>query len=101
MCLLEDLEPLWGEAALVDGVQIALVRLPDDSVFAVSQWDPFAGAHVMARGIVGSRGGRPTLASPIHKQSYDLISGECLSQDGLRLSTYDVRIHEDAVEVEV
>ena len=99
VCRLEDLEPLWGEAALVEGEQIALVRLPDDSVRAVSQWDPFAKAHVMARGIVGSSSGRPTLASPIHKQSYDLVTGECLSQEGLRLKAYDVRIHQGAVEV--
>lgn len=99
VCRLEDLEPLWGEAALVEGQQIALVRLPDDSVRAVSQWDPFARAHVMARGIVGSSGGRPTLASPIHKQSYDLTTGECLSQEGLRLKAYDVRIRGGAVEV--
>lgn len=83
------------------GKQIALVRLPDDSVCAVSQWDPFARAHVMARGIVGSSQGRLTLASPIHKQSYDLATGECLNQEGLRLKTYDVRIRGEAVEVGV
>ncbi|GAA3069748.1 MULTISPECIES: nitrite reductase small subunit NirD [Actinomycetes] len=92
VCRLEDLEPFWGEAALVEGVQIALIRVPGDRVFAVSQWDPFAKAHVMARGIVGTKGGRPTLASPIHKQVYDLESGQCLSEDGLALRVFAVDV---------
>lgn len=99
VCSMEDLEPMWGEAALVAGAQIALVRLPSDAVFAVSQWDPRAKANVMARGIVGSTGGRPTLTSPIHKQSYDLTAGECVSEEGPCLRTYDVRVSDGRIEV--
>ena len=36
VCRLADLEPEWGEAALIDGQQVALYRLWDDSVRAVS-----------------------------------------------------------------
>lgn len=92
VCQLEDLEPLWGEAALADGVQVAVVRVPGDRVFAVSQWDPFAQANVMSRGIIGTKGGRPTVASPIHKQVYDLSTGECLSEDGLSLEVFAVDV---------
>ncbi|GAA1184150.1 MULTISPECIES: nitrite reductase small subunit NirD [Nesterenkonia] len=92
VCRLGDLEPLWGEAALVDGAQVALIRVPGDHVYAVSQWDPVAKAHVMARGIVGTKGGRPTLASPIHKQVYDLETGRCLSEDGFALSVFAVAV---------
>lgn len=101
VCLLQDLEPMWGEAALLGGSQIALIRLPDETVHAVSQWDPYACANVMSRGIVGSRAGRPTLASPIHKQSYDLATGRCLSDESLRLSCYPVRVLAGTVEVRV
>lgn len=83
---------MWGEAALIGGEQVAMIRVPGDRVFAVAQWDPFAQANVMARGIVGTKAGRPTLASPIHKQVYDLLSGECLSEDGLRLRVFDVDV---------
>ncbi len=82
VCALDDLEPFWGEAALIAGHQIALVRLPGDLVFAVGNLDPVAGAYVMSRGIVGSRGDRPTIASPLHKEVYDLESGERLGADG-------------------
>lgn len=101
VCRLDDLEPMWGEAALIDGIQIALVRLHEDSVRAVSQWDPCARANVMSRGIVGSKAGRPTIASPIHKQSYDLETGQCLSEEGLTLRSYPVRVVQGTVEVHV
>ncbi|GAA1821799.1 nitrite reductase small subunit NirD [Nesterenkonia flava] len=101
ICPLGELEPMWGEAALVGSTQIALVRLPDDRLFAVDHFDPYAKANVMARGIVGSRQGRPTLASPIHKQVYDLETGECLSEEGLRLRTYPVRVVRDHIEIKV
>ncbi len=99
VCPLDRLEPLWAEAALVAGEQVALVRLPSDEVVAVSHWDPYANAPVMARGIVGSRGGRPTLASPLHKQVYDLATGQCLTDPDLSLTTFPVRVRDRIVEV--
>lgn len=92
---------MWGEAALVDGVQVALIRLTDDRVFAVDHWDPVAKANVMARGIVGSKGDTPTLASPIHKQVYSLEYGECLSEEGAALRAYEVRVEDGHVEVKI
>lgn len=101
VCALDDLEPEWGEAALVDGQQIALYRLWDDSVRAVSNQDPATGSFVMARGIVGTRSGRPTVASPLHKQVYDLESGECLSHPGLAVPVYETRLADGVVEVQL
>ncbi|WP_284253151.1 nitrite reductase small subunit NirD [Pseudolysinimonas kribbensis] len=97
-CRADELEPDYGEAVLLDGEPIALV-LTDGVVYAVGHRDPTSGAPVMARGIVGSRGDRPTLASPLHKEIYDLRTGECLSTDAPRLPTYPVRIADGWVEV--
>ena len=72
VCAVEDLEPAWGEAALIAGRQVALFRTVSGEVYAVAQEDPATGAYVMARGITGSRGSRPTIASPLHKEVYDL-----------------------------
>ena len=47
-------------------------------IFAVGNYDPFSHAFVIARGIVGDRGGVPKIASPIFKQSFDLRTGQCL-----------------------
>ena len=101
VCDFDRLEPLWGEAALIDGVQIALVLLPDGSLYAVSNQDPATGSFVMSRGIVGSRGARPTLASPLHKQVYDLETGECFTTAEYVLRTFPVRVDDGIVQVQV
>lgn len=82
VCRVEDLLSERGVAALVDGRQIALFRLDDGSVHAVQQVDPFSGANVMSRGIVGTRGGEPTVAGPMYKQVYSIRTGECLDPVG-------------------
>ncbi|MFJ6001415.1 nitrite reductase small subunit NirD [Arthrobacter sp. NPDC092385] len=100
VCHLEDLEECWGEAALVGREQIALFRLPGDRLHAVGNIDPRTRAAVMARGIVGSRGALSTIASPLHKEVYDLASGACLS-GGEGLRAYPVRCVDGVVEVDV
>ncbi|MCS5723449.1 nitrite reductase small subunit NirD [Herbiconiux sp. CPCC 203407] len=100
-CRLGDLEPYWGEAVLLRAEQIALVLLSPREVYAVEHRDPATGSYVMARGIVGSKGDRPTIASPLHKQVYDLGTGECFSHPDLALGTFRTRIVGGFIEVEV
>ena len=97
ICALDDILPDTGVAALVDGRQIALVRVGDgagdgDEVYALDNFDPFSHAFVIARGIVGDRQGIPKIASPIFKQSYDLRTGQCLDDPKVRLTSYPVRV---------
>lgn len=118
VCLLTDLFPERGAAALFGDVQVALFRLPVPSagpgreagggqVYAVQNLDPFSGAHVMSRGIVGTRGGVPTVAAPVYKQVFSLVTGECLvaadktPKNGLPadLATYPVEIRDGVVHV--
>jgi nitrite reductase (NADH) small subunit len=99
VCELSQLEPLWVEAALIDGEQIALVRMPDDTVYAVSNQDPVTGSFVMSRGIVGSRGDDPTLTSPLHKQVYNLATGECFGDPDVQLRTFEARVTDGTVQV--
>ena len=79
VCAYDQLTPELGVAALVGDVQVAVFRLADGSVHAVQNLCPFSGAHVMSRGITGSRGDVPTIASPIYKQVFSLLTGECLA----------------------
>ncbi len=95
VCRLADLTPERGAGALLDGVPVALFRLADDRVLAVQQRDPFSGANVLSRGLVGDRAGRPTITSPMHKQVWDLETGECLDpvgKDPQPLRTFDARV---------
>ncbi|MBQ1072038.1 nitrite reductase small subunit NirD [Micromonospora sp. C31] len=98
VCPLDRLEAERGVAALVDGVQVALFRTAD-GLFALDNRDPVAGAYVLSRGIVGSRGGVPTVASPLHKQVYDLRTGDCLDLPGVAVPRHDVRCRDGLVEV--
>ncbi|MFC7789766.1 nitrite reductase small subunit NirD [Microbacterium sp. MAHUQ-60] len=82
VCAVSDLEVERGRAALFGSTQIALFLLADGSVHAVSNRDPYTGAQVMSRGIVGTRDGAPTVASPLHKQVFDLRTGLCVDTRG-------------------
>lgn len=118
VCALDALTPERGAVALVDEIldgapvrtQVALVRLASGDVLAVQQRDPVTASAVMSRGLVGSRlidGVEvPTLASPLHKQVYDLRSGICLDPAGKEplpgeggLRTWPVRVSDGVVAV--
>ena len=101
ICALDDLIPGTGGAALVHGEQLAIVRARDGRVFALSNFDPFSKAFVIARGIVGDRAGKVKIASPIFKQSFSLETGECLDDPSVRLETYPVRIVGGRIQVAV
>jgi nitrite reductase (NADH) small subunit len=102
VCHYDDLQPERGVAALVDGQQVALFRLFDGALHAVGHRDPFSDAYVMARGIVGTRGEVPTVASPMYKQVFDLRTGICLDapeDSAVRLPVHAVRLRDGRVEV--
>jgi nitrite reductase (NADH) small subunit len=82
ICALGDLEVERGRAALIGGTQIALFRLHSGRVHAVANLDPYSGANVISRGIVGTKEDAPTVASPMYKQVFDLRTGVCLDAQG-------------------
>ncbi|MEU9270165.1 nitrite reductase small subunit NirD [Streptomyces sp. NPDC048256] len=92
VCDLSQLIPGRGVAALLpDGRQVALFRDRAGEVYAVDNRDPFGGAAVLSRGLTGTHEGRTFVASPLLKQRFDLLSGECLDDDTVRIATYRVR----------
>lgn len=101
VCRLEHLLPERGAAAMFDGVQVAVFRLHDGGVRAVGNRDPLSGAYVLSRGIVGTRGDRVVVVSPMHKQAYDLDTGGCLDVPGAAVPVYPARIRDGVVEVAV
>jgi nitrite reductase (NADH) small subunit len=82
ICAIGDLEVERGRAALLGDTQIALFLLHSGRVHAVQNLDPYSGAHVISRGIVGTRQDAPTVASPMYKQVFDLRTGVCLDTQG-------------------
>ena len=99
ICALTDLVRERGVAALVGGCQIAVYRLDDDSVWAVGNRDPFSGANVMSRGLVGTRAGTAVVFSPMFKQAFTLSSGDCLDDPTQALPWYPVKVVDGTVLV--
>ncbi len=89
---LAKLRPERAVCLLIDGEQVALVRTRDDRLYAVDNLDPVSGAMVMSRGIVGSRGDRDVLVSPMFKQAFDLETGECLDLPDVWLQVHEVQV---------
>ncbi|AXK88102.1 nitrite reductase small subunit NirD [Nocardia farcinica] len=99
-CRLDFLIPGRGVAVLLrGGRQAALFLLPDGTLYAVGNIDPFGRAAVMSRGIVGDRGGVPVVASPLLKQAFSLLDGHCLDDESAALPVYAVRVDDGIVSV--
>jgi nitrite reductase (NADH) small subunit len=105
VCRHEQLTPGRGVAVLLpDGSQVAVFRTIEDELYAVGNLDPATGACVISRGLTGSRGGLPTVASPMLKHVYELTSGRCVDGPAgadakYRLPTYPVLRQDDLVYV--
>ncbi|MEU7578882.1 nitrite reductase small subunit NirD [Streptomyces sp. NPDC041068] len=87
------LTPGRGIAALLpDGRQAALFLDREGRAYAIDNRDPFTGAAVLSRGLIGSAQGRPFVASPLLKQRFDLETGRCLDDEAVAVETHPVRI---------
>ncbi|MFF1353253.1 nitrite reductase small subunit NirD [Streptomyces sp. NPDC058297] len=92
VCELARLTPGRGVAALLpDGRQAAVFLDRAGRLYAVGNRDPFTGAAVLSRGLIGSAEGRPFVASPLLKQRFDLESGACLDDEAYAVTTYAVQ----------
>jgi len=98
VCGLEDIVPDTGVCALVGGEQVAVFRI-GEKLYAIGNRDPFSGANVLSRGIVGDLNGELVVASPVYKQHFCLRTGRCIEDASVSVPVYravlegtDVRI---------
>lgn len=99
VCHIDDIVPDTGMCALVEGEQVAVFRMASGELHAIDNIDPWSGAAVLSRGLVGNLGERVVVASPIHKQHFDLKTGDCLESSERSVRTWQVRCEGDVVEV--
>lgn len=99
VCRADQLRVDVGVAALVGGEQVALFRLDAEQIRAIGNLDPYSGAQVLSRGIVGSRAAAVFVASPMYKQPFDLRTGQCLDDPAVSVPTFAVRVVDGIVEV--
>ena len=103
VCKVEDLVAESGVAVWTADGPVAVFYLPHrlPALFAVSHTDPFSGSNVLARGITGDIKGEPVVASPLYKQHFSLITGQCLEDETVKIKTYPVLLDGDQIRLEV
>jgi nitrite reductase (NADH) small subunit len=97
ICLLSDIVPNTAVNALFEGKQVAIFRLYNDELFALDNKDPFSDANVLSRGLLGISGDIPYITSPIYKQRFNLLTGQCLDNEDVMINTYPVSLKDSAV----
>lgn len=86
--------PVNGGAAIRYGyAQIAVFRFEDRGEwFATQNMCPHKREFVLARGLIGDTNGTPKVACPLHKKTFSLSTGACLSGEDYSLRTYPVKV---------
>ncbi|MFE3520235.1 nitrite reductase small subunit NirD [Streptomyces sp. NPDC059161] len=90
VCETTRLTPGRGVAALLpDGRQAAVFTDRRGRTYAIDNRDPFTGAYVLSRGLLGATPeGRPYVASPLLKHRFDLETGRCLDDEAQAVDVY-------------
>jgi nitrite reductase (NADH) small subunit len=95
VCSLADIVPDTGVCALVNGEQVAVFRVSACDLYAIDNFDPNANAAVLSRGLIGNLGERLVVASPIHKQHFDLRTGECIEMPEHSVRAWSVQLGDE------
>jgi nitrite reductase (NADH) large subunit len=91
-----------GVAVKYGDVQIAVFHFAARGEwYATQNMCPHKQDMVLARGLLGDQSGTPKVACPMHKKTFSLESGECLSGEAYRVATFPVRVEGDDVYVEL
>jgi nitrite reductase (NADH) large subunit len=89
-----------GIAIKYGSVQIAVFNVRG-AWYATQNACSHTHAMVLARGIVGDDHGTPKVACPLHKKTFDLSSGACLSNDAPPIAAFPVRVEGGEIFVEL
>ena len=91
-----------GSAIRYGKSQIAVFRFESRGEwYATQNMCPHKNAFVLSRGIVGDQNGIPKVACPLHKKTYSLESGACLTGENLSLRVFRVKVEEGQVYLEL
>ncbi len=100
ICQISDIIPGTGVCALVNGEQVAVFRPTDaEEVFAISNTDPFYQSNVLSRGLICQHKGELWVASPLKKQRFNLVTGECMEDERFSVRSYQARVTKGEVEI--
>lgn len=91
-----------GMAIKYGNTQIAVFNFTSRGQwYAVQNECPHRKDMVLARGIVGDQKGTPKVACPLHKKTFSLEDGKCLTGEDYELVTFPVRVEDGQVLLEL
>ncbi len=94
----EDFPADAGRTVKCGPSQIAVFRFASRGEwYACQNLCPHRREMVLARGILGDQQGTPKVACPLHKKTFSLESGACLSGEDYRLQVFPVKVEADSV----
>jgi nitrite reductase (NADH) large subunit len=93
--------PADGGAAIKHGkTQVAVFRY-GEQWYATQNMCPHRREFVLANGLLGDQAGTPKVACPLHKKTFSLDTGECLTGEDYRVSVFPVKVEGDDVYVQL
>lgn len=95
--------PAEGGAAIKYGAtQIAVFNFASRGEwYACQNMCPHRREFVLARGMIGDQGGKPKVACPVHKKTFALESGACLSGEDYKVEVFPVKVEGDDVYLQL
>ena len=99
ICEVDKLPLDRGVTALVRGHAVAVFATPEGDVYAIGNHDPYSRVSTLGRGIRGTRGDIPFVASTTARQAFDLRTGRCLDDASVSVPSYAVRVVDGVVHV--
>ena len=101
VCKETDLIEFSGVTALIEDKQVAIFYVPDleEKLFAIDNHDPFSGANVLSRGLVGDLKGKVVVASPLYKQHFELATGQSLEDESISVGVWPIKMENGEVLV--
>jgi NAD(P)H-dependent nitrite reductase small subunit len=95
---IEDFPADGGAAIKYGDVQIAVFNFAGRGEwYACQNMCPHKKAFILSRGIIGTQGETPKVACPLHKKTFSLESGECLSGEDYSVKTFPARVDDGEV----
>ncbi len=101
-CRVEDVPANGGVCVKFMDEQIALFHFTRRNEWYATQNEcPHRKQMALSRGMIGSQGDEPKVACPFHKKVFSLKTGECMDGDVCSIATYEVKVEEGMVYINV
>ena len=99
-CFTDDVPENEGVCVKYKDEQIAVFNFTRRNTwYACQNACPHKMEMLLSRGMLGSAEETPKIACPMHKKTFSLVDGSCLSGEDYSIATYPVKIVGDEVFV--